>query len=418
MPLEARVTSSSMPLVVAPAGSSLLTAPRDVATVRVVGVAVLGPLRCEGDISFGRRDRAVLTALALCVGRAVSADQLADAVWGEALPRSAHKSLQGASLRLRRALGTDLIETSSRGYRLNLPPDEVDFRQFERLVGRGRELLSLGEPERAAFVFGEALDLWRGPAFEDIDSWDLATIEAGRLDELRLESEELRVEAALKSGRHLEVLAAAEGMVRAAPLRERRWQLLALAQYQAGRQTEALRTVRRVKTLLADRLGVDPGPELASLEEAILRQDDSLATGGPLPTTGTCPYRGLLAYDTDDAETFFGRDNDVRACVAILHERGTLSVTGPSGERQVVPRASRSRGRAPAPGLPGRRRHARHPPDAGPRVAAPAERTQRPSRGPGRGGLLVVQGGDRARGLLRRARQVGRDWPARARAAR
>ena len=93
------------------------------------------------------------------------------------------------------------------------------------------------------------------------------------MEELRLEAEELRVDACLRTGRHLAVLAEAEAMVKAAPMRERRWNLLALAQYQAGRQTEALRTIRRVKSLLADRLGLDPGPELASLEQAILRQD-------------------------------------------------------------------------------------------------------------------------------------------------
>ena len=67
-----------------------------------------------------------------------------------------------------------------------------------------------------------------------------------------------------------------EAMVKAAPMRERRWVLLATAQYQAGRQTEALRTIHRVKSLLAERLGLDPGPELAALEEAILRQDDGV----------------------------------------------------------------------------------------------------------------------------------------------
>ena len=120
-------------------------------------------------------------------------------------------------------------------------------------------------------------------------------------------------------------------MVKEAPLRERRWQLLALAQYQAGRQTEALRTVHRVKRVLAEQLGIDPGPELAALEEAILRQDDSLLAGGPVPTTGFCPYRGLLPFDLDDHEAFFGRDDDVRACLDVLRERGAVSVVGPSG---------------------------------------------------------------------------------------
>ena len=296
-----------------------------------MGIGVLGPVVCDDGVAFGRRDRAVLTALALCVGRPVSEDRLAEAVWGEDPPRSAHKSLQGCVFRIRQALGSDVIGTSPQGYVLAVPADEVDSLRFERLVGRGRELLALGEPERAAYLLGEALDLWRGTAFEDLELADLASIESERLKELRREAEELRVEASLRTGRHLEVLATAEAMVREAPLRERRWQLLALAQYQAGRQTEALRTVHRVKAVLAEQLGIDPGPELAALEEAILRQDESLLAGGPLPTTGTCPYRGLLPYDLDDPEAFFGRDDDVRACLDIVRERGAVSVVGPSG---------------------------------------------------------------------------------------
>ena len=267
----------------------------------------------------------------MCVGRAVTADQLADAVWGAASSATAHKALQGCMVRLRRALGPAAIETSASGYRLALPADEVDARRFERMVVRSRELLALGEPERAAYTLTQALDLWRGAAFEDVDDWDLAIIEAGRLDELRLEAEELRVDAHLRTGRHLDVLASAEGMVRAAPMRERRWALLALAQYQSGRQTEALRTIQRVKTLLAERLGLDAGPELAALEEMILRQDESLLAGGALIASATCPYRGLMAYDVDDAEAFFGRKDDVRVCLELLRLHGSLAVVGPSG---------------------------------------------------------------------------------------
>ena len=292
---------------------------------------MLGPLSLDGDAAFGRRDRAVLTALALCFGEAVSADRLADAVWGAAPPPSAHKALQGCVVRLRKALGADSIKTSAQGYRLEVSAEEVDSRRFEQMVSRSRELLALGEPERATYLLAQALDLWRGRAFEEIESWDLAVVEASRLNELRLEAEELRVEACLRTGRHLAVLADAEGMVRAAPMRERRWNLLALAQYQAGRQTEALRTIHRVKSLLVDRLGLDPGPDLAALEESMLRHDPSLIAEGLLPTSGRCPYQGLSPYDVDDSESFFGRDDDVRACLDVLNGCGSLAVVGPSG---------------------------------------------------------------------------------------
>jgi DNA-binding SARP family transcriptional activator/WD40 repeat protein len=296
-----------------------------------MGIGVLGPVVSDGGVAFGRRDRAVPTALSLQVGQPVSEEQLIDAVWGGEPPRSAHKSLQGCVFRIRQALGSDVIRTSPQGYALMLPADDVDARRFERMVSRGRELMALGEPDRAAYLLGEALELWRGTPFQDLELSDLAAIEAERLEELRKEAEELRVEASLRSGRHLEVLATAEVMVKAAPLRERRWRLLALAQYQAGRQTEALRTVHRVKKVLAEQLGIDPGPELAAMEEAILRQDDSLLASAPIATTSVCPYRGLLPFDLDDHESFFGRDDDVRACLDILRDRGAVSVVGPSG---------------------------------------------------------------------------------------
>ena len=386
-------------------------------TVRGMGIGVLGPVVCDDGVAFGRRDRAVLTALAIRVGQPVSEDRLTEAVWGEDPPRSAHKSLQGCVFRIRQALGSDVIRTSPQGYVLALPADDVDSRRFERLVGRGRELLALGEPERAAYLLGEALGLWRGTPFQDLELSDLAGIEAERLEELRREAEELRVEASLRTGRHLEVLATAEAMVREAPLRERRWQLLALAQYQAGRQTEALRTVNRVKRVLAEQLGIDPGPELAALEEAILRQDDSLLAGGPVPTTGSCPYRGLLPFDLDDHEAFFGRDDDVRACLDILRERGAVSVVGPSGSgKSSLARA----GIAAALRLQGAQGLRHHPWERPGRDAPhpPASLgTHGAGRGPVRGGLLAEPGRGLPSGVPRRARPLVRARAARRRDA-
>ena len=176
------------------------------------------------------------------------------------------------------------IETTNDGYLLHVLPDAIDAHRFERLTLRGRELVTLGECERASSLVGQALDLWRGTAYEDVQTWDPAVIESARLSELRLVAEELRVHACLRTGRHLQVLATAESLVRSAPLREPRWTLLARAQYQAGNQTEALRTIRRLRSLLADQFGLDPGAELGLLEEAILRQDPALLVGPPLPT--------------------------------------------------------------------------------------------------------------------------------------
>ena len=235
-------------------------------------------------------------------------------------------------MRLRKALGPDAIETSPIGYRLAIPAEDVDAHRFESMVNRARELVVLGQPDRAAYVVDEALALWRGSPLMDLEGWDGARAQISRLTEVRMEAEELRVEAALRSGQYRRVLAEAQSRVRESPLRERRWALLALAQYQAGRQADALRSLHQVRTMLATELGVDPGPDLVALETAILRQDPSLVVDAALPeASASCPYLGLVPYDTDDADSFFGRDTDVAACLHRLAAVGVLAVVGPSG---------------------------------------------------------------------------------------
>ena len=296
-------------------------------------IALLGPLVIDGGGGkIGPRDRVVLAALAVRPGEVYSADRLADALWGDRPPATSKKVVQGCVARLRKALGPGTIETLPQGYRLQVSSDQLDTLLFEHLAVRGRELLTVGEAERASYTLGQALDLWRGEALVDLNGWEPGRVEAGRLEELRLDSEETRLDAALQAGHHLDVLAQAHDQVAAAPLRERRWGLLALAQYQAGRQAEALRTLRRVRTVLANELGLDPGPDLVALEQAILQQDPSLLTEpAPPEPSAVCPYQGLMPYDIDDSDTFFGRDADLAACLERLSSVGVLAVVGPSG---------------------------------------------------------------------------------------
>ena len=298
-----------------------------------MGIDVLGPVTVEDEAGIlGPRDRVVLAALSLRPGESVSSERLADALWGEGPPATWTKVVQGCVTRLRKVLGPAAIETGHQGYRLALPIDDVDAQRFERLVTRGRELLTLGEPERAAHVVGEALALWRGRALVDLEGWSPAEAETARLEEMRLEAQEVLLDAELQAGRHSEVLADLQARVTEQPLRERRWGLLALAQYQTGRQGEALRTLHRARMTLAGELGLDPGPDLVALEAAILRQDPSLVADAALPEpSAACPYLGLVAYDMADAEAFFGRDEDVAACVRRLASVGVLAVVGPSG---------------------------------------------------------------------------------------
>ncbi|SDK73814.1 DNA-binding transcriptional activator of the SARP family [Nocardioides sp. YR527] len=261
----------------------------------------------------------------------MSADQLFDALWGERPPASAGKILQGCVVRLRKVLGREAIRTSPHGYTLHLPTEDMDSLRFEDQVGRAREMLTLGEADRAAYLLTEALELWHGEAFAELESWEPAVAAGTRLSELRLEAEELRIDALLRAGRYREVLSEAQALVRAAPLREYRWVVLARAQYQSGQQGEALRTIHQLKAVLAEHLGIDPGPDVIALETSILRQDSSLLVVDAPTASATCPWLGLRPYGLEDAEWFFGRDADVAACLDILARTSVLALIGPSG---------------------------------------------------------------------------------------
>ena len=297
------------------------------------GIALLGPVAVNGDsAALPPRDRVVLAALAVRPGDIVGADRLADMMWPGGRPASWKKIVQGCILRLRHVLGSDAIETTRYGYRLTVPAQDVDARQFEDLLARGRELLTVGQPERAHHTLQDALGLWRGVPLIDVQSTEQGRIEAARLTELRLQAQECRLEAALQAGLHAEVVAEGQAAVAREPLREQRWALLARALYQAGRQADALGTVQRARTVLAAELGLDPGPDLVAREQSILRQDPGLTVGAAVPdAAAVCPYLGLLPYDVGDAEMFYGRDEQVAHCLRRLESAGVLAVVGPSG---------------------------------------------------------------------------------------
>ena len=297
-----------------------------------MAVAVLGPLEVDGEaLRLGRRDRIVLAVLVVRAGRVVTPDELAEAVWRERPPASWQKNLQGCVSRLRRVLGGAAIETSSGGYRLLLAPDVLDIREFERLTERAQELLSQGEPDRAAYTAERALALWRGPPLPDLEDWEVGILEATRLTQLRLAAEDTHLDSLLRAGHHDDVLAIAAAMVEAAPTREPRWVMLALAQYRAGDQSTGLETLRRLRAVLDDELGVEPGQDVLDLEEAILRHDPRLLVDPSERAGDRCPYPGLTAYDEGDADFFFGREVEIARCLELLDRCGVLTVVGPSG---------------------------------------------------------------------------------------
>ena len=243
-----------------------------------VGIELLGPLRVDGTVvALQRRDQVVLSALAVRSGEVLSADQLAEALWGETPPASWPKQIHGWVLGCGARFGAGLIETTPAGYRLTVGDGELDCHRFEELIARGRSLAADGECDRAAVAFGRALELWRGGPFDVLDGWSPGRIEAARLDELRLSAEESLLDARLAAGEHRDVVAVAEARVAEAPLREHRWAILATALYRCGRQADALRAFKRAPaTPLSSSSASNPVPNWSRWSRRSCVQDEAL----------------------------------------------------------------------------------------------------------------------------------------------
>jgi len=221
----------------------------------------------------------VLALLVLRANEVVGNDWLAHEVWGEQRPANASGALYNHISRLRKELGSDVLVTKPWGYVLRVDPDAVDLHRFNALVA---EASSLPARERAAKL-AQALALWRGRALADLADEPALSLEAERLDELRLAAVEQRIDAELELGSHNSLIGELEALVGAYPLRERMRGQLILALYRAGRQAEALEVYRETRRVLVEELGIEPTPELRELEQAILRQDDSLALPAAVP---------------------------------------------------------------------------------------------------------------------------------------
>ena len=212
-------------------------------------IGVLGPLEVvgpDGPVRIGgAKERLVLALLVLRAGEVVSRDALVDALWGDAPPVTAVKTLQGHVARVRRALEAvgmaGVLVTRDPGYVLSVPADAIDVAGFERHAAAGRGALARGDAMRATAELGEALGLWRGDALADCRGGGWAASEAVRLDELRLSTVEDRIDADLMLGRHGVLVSELESLVARHPLRERLWAALMLALYRSGRQADAVR---------------------------------------------------------------------------------------------------------------------------------------------------------------------------------
>ncbi|MEU7060203.1 BTAD domain-containing putative transcriptional regulator [Streptomyces sp. NPDC046197] len=223
----------------------------------------------------GPRLRALLAALALRPGRVASPEALIDEVWADDPPQDAPAALQALVGRLRRTVGKDAIVSGAGGYRLAVDREDVDFFVFERLVRDGTAALDRGDASGAVGVLDAALALWRGPALADLPDRAAAT----RPEALRLEAVRARAEARVRLGRAQEAVPELRELTAAHPYDEPLHALLIRALRDTGRGADALAAYEAARRVLADGLGIDPGPELRALHAELLAPTASTPPG-------------------------------------------------------------------------------------------------------------------------------------------
>ena len=255
-------------------------------------------------------------------------------MWAGRPPGDGVQALQKQVSRLRHRLGDAApVHRGAAGYALGVEPDAIDSHRFEDLLARARA----EDPASASADLEAALALWRGPALADHRFAEFAQREIGRLEELRMEAIEERMGAQLACGGDADLVGELRALVAEHPLRERMRAHLMLALYRSGRQAEALEVMREGRRLLVDELGIEPGPELRRLEQAILAHDPELAAEQP----ARAPPAALPA----PADELIGRDGELAEIAATLAKPGvrllTLVGTGGVGKTRLALEAAR-----------------------------------------------------------------------------
>lgn len=248
-----------------------------------VGFGVLGPLQVSVNgvpVSLGTpKQRAVLAMLVINRNRPVGIDTLIDAAWEQRPPPGARASLHSYVSNLRRLLGSagagsgTILVSAPPGYRLSVADGACDIGRFIIEKTAGVRAAAVGRFEEASRHLSAALGEWRGPVLEDLGDFGFVHPIAAALVEDKVLAHTARAEAEIACGRGYAVIGELEALVAEHPYREPLWAQLITAYYLRERQSEALDAYRRLKTTLADDLGIDPGPTIRALHERILRQE-------------------------------------------------------------------------------------------------------------------------------------------------
>ncbi|MEW1761527.1 BTAD domain-containing putative transcriptional regulator [Streptomyces cyaneofuscatus] len=255
---------------------------------------VLGPVRAwrgaEALPSGSPQQRALLAALLLREGRATTAGELIDAFWGEDPPSQALATIRTYASRLRKILGSETLVSESGGYALRIGRGALDLTLAQDLAAEAEKARAGGDRLQARTLINKVLGLWDGEALASVPG-PYAENQRTRLEEWRLQLTEARLDLDLEVGSHAEAVSELTALTAAHPLRERLRELLMVALYRSGRQAEALAVYADTRRLLADELGVDPRPELAQLQQRILRADAELAHPADVPAPTPAPLR-------------------------------------------------------------------------------------------------------------------------------
>ncbi|MGW0771351.1 AfsR/SARP family transcriptional regulator [Streptomyces sp. NPDC002676] len=266
-----------------------------------MNIRVLGALSAEVNgisiVPTAGKPRQILALLALSPGRVVPVPTLMEEVWGTDLPQSSLTTLQTYILQLRRMLSTamgpdvpgsakDVLATRYGGYLLQIPAEAVDVYRYERLVAEGQQAFENGEDASAASLLREALDLWEGQALVDVRVGPVLEIEVLRLEQSRLVAQERRIDAELRLGRHVELIAELTDLIARHPQHEGLHSQAMVALYRSGRQAAALDVYLRLRQCLIEELGVEPSPQLQRMHQAMLSVDPRLdIVAGPRRTS-------------------------------------------------------------------------------------------------------------------------------------
>lgn len=298
---------------------------------------LLGPVEVctpNGSVPItAAKPRAVLAVLGLSAGVVVPTPRLIDLVWDSDPPDTAANTLQYHVSVLRRSLGDgSVLLTRPAGYQLDLA---TDLQHFDALIARAR---AAGNPTDIADLAARAIALWRGPALADLGQFrGLAAIAVG-LDERRLGAAELWASAQIDLDPSPALIESLVALTVEQPTRERLWELLMLAHYRAGRQADALTAFHRARDLLADLVGVDPGPELRDLHGRILAQDPGLDAPRRAPRAMPARPGGRLADPVAVVASTLVRSSIVVGGASLLD--------GATGDRIVLRRGRLVIGRA------------------------------------------------------------------------